>query len=116
MKVGDTPRTREGKEEGRGNGSGSNRYVRPSALLDSLREQCGPLIRRSQYDWTGTIDWSSYLTIPTALSFREEIGGEERVMGYCRSLALRGGKRLGKKWGTRVIYGDEAELVAAMVS
>ena len=30
----------------------------------------------------------------TALDFREWLGGEVRINGYCRALAIRGGERL----------------------
>lgn len=42
-----------------------------------------------QYGWTGTQDWTPYMTIPAALKFRKSIGGEDRIMAYCHSLAVK---------------------------
>jgi hypothetical protein len=41
-----------------------------------------------QYEWNGTCDWSSFMTIANAIEWREEIGGEERIMEYCHTLAI----------------------------
>lgn len=38
--------------------------------------------------------------ISTALDFREWLGGEVRINTYCRSLAIRGGRRLAEILGT----------------
>lgn len=59
------------------------------------------------------------MTIPDAIKWREEIGGEERIMKYCHSLAVQGGRRLRKLWGTDIIENadlGQGELTAAMVS
>jgi hypothetical protein len=68
-----------------------------------------------KYDWTGTVDWSPYLTVPDCIALRKEWGGEERIRKYCRDLAIRGGRRIAERWGTRVMSGDKDELTAAMV-
>ncbi|KAF9649870.1 PLP-dependent transferase [Thelephora ganbajun] len=47
-----------------------------------------------QFEWTGTHDPVPYLSIGPALDFREWLGGEVTINGYCRDLAIRGGKRL----------------------
>lgn len=36
----------------------------------------------------------------TALDFREWLGGEASINGYCRDLAIRGGERLAEILGT----------------
>jgi len=40
-----------------------------------------------------------YYTHP-ALDFRKWLGGEEKINEYCRSLAIRGGKKLAETIGT----------------
>lgn len=39
----------------------------------------------------------------TALDFRGWLGGEAKINGYCRDLAVRGGKRLAEIFGTEEI-------------
>ena len=39
-------------------------------------------------------------SVYTALDFREWLGGEVKINGYCRDLAIRGGKRLAEVLGT----------------
>jgi hypothetical protein len=38
-----------------------------------------------------------------ALEFRQWLGGEHKINAYCHNLALAGGKRLAKLWGTRLM-------------
>lgn len=38
--------------------------------------------------------------VHTALDFREWLGEEVKINGYCRDLAIRGGKRLAEILGT----------------
>ena len=38
--------------------------------------------------------------VRTALDFREWLGGEAKINGYCRDLAIRGGKTLAEILGT----------------
>ena len=38
--------------------------------------------------------------VRAALDFRQWLGGEEKINGYCRDLAIRGGKRLAEVLGT----------------
>ncbi|KAF7325620.1 Aminotran-5 domain-containing protein [Mycena kentingensis (nom. inval.)] len=56
-----------------------------------------------QYNWNGTIDFVSPLSIIPALEFREWIGGEHKINEYCHEVAMRGGKRLAEILGTRVL-------------
>ncbi|GMK58918.1 hypothetical protein CspeluHIS016_0603600 [Cutaneotrichosporon spelunceum] len=69
-----------------------------------------------QFSWNGTADFTSYLTIPDTLKFRESIGGEDRIIAYNHSLAVAGGKRLAKRWGTRFMDNDKGELTACMAN
>lgn len=48
-------------------------------------------------------------------AFREWLGGEEAINGYCHKLALEGGKRLAEVMGTRVLD-ESGELTLNMVS
>jgi len=55
------------------------------------------------------------MTIADAIKFREDIGGEERIMQYNHTLAVQGGRRLRKLWGTDIMENPDGELTAAMV-
>lgn len=87
-----------------------------------------------QYEWTGTQNWTPLFSVLPAIEFRKSIGGEQRIMDYCQSLAIecvpiassanlcwyddRGGKRLKKKWGplTCIMDTKPASLTVAMVN
>ncbi|MCJ1405625.1 hypothetical protein MMC11_008853 [Xylographa trunciseda] len=56
------------------------------------------------FDYVGTIDNTNYLCVPSALSFRSTVcGGEDKIMSYCRELALTGGDRAAEILGTEVM-------------
>lgn len=58
------------------------------------------------------------MTIADAIKFREDIGGEERIMQYNHTLAVQGGRRLRKLWRTDIMENaklEDGELTAAMV-
>ncbi|EDR07491.1 uncharacterized protein LACBIDRAFT_298401 [Laccaria bicolor S238N-H82] len=59
-----------------------------------------------QFEWNGTIDFTSYLSVVPALEFRAWLGGEEKINAYCHDLAIKGGKRLAELFGTRVMDSD----------
>ena len=42
-----------------------------------------------QYEWNGTCDWSSFMSVADAIQWRKDIGGEERIKDYCHSLAVQ---------------------------
>ncbi|KAK8850714.1 hypothetical protein IAR55_004634 [Kwoniella newhampshirensis] len=69
-----------------------------------------------QYQWNGTIDWTPFFSITKAFEFRRSIGGEERIRKYNHSLAVEGGKRVAKLWGTQIMENPDGELTAAMVN
>nr|XP_019007744.1 uncharacterized protein I206_07378 [Kwoniella pini CBS 10737]OCF46525.1 hypothetical protein I206_07378 [Kwoniella pini CBS 10737] len=69
-----------------------------------------------QFQWTGTTDWTPFMSITDAIEFRRSIGGEKRIMQYCHTLAVQGGKRLRKKWGTEIMDTPKGELTAAMTN
>lgn len=59
------------------------------------------------------------MTIADAIKFRQDIGGEDRIMEYNHSLAVQGGRRLRKIWGTSILENanlTDGELTCAMVS
>lgn len=56
------------------------------------------------------------MTILDVIKFREEIGGEDRIIAYNHSLAVAGGKRLAKRWGTQVMDNANGEYTACMVN
>ncbi|KAF5379469.1 hypothetical protein D9615_006556 [Tricholomella constricta] len=68
-----------------------------------------------QYEWNGTIDYTSYLSVAPALDFRNWLGGEHKINAYCHDLALKGGKRLAEILGTRVMDPD-GELTLNMAN
>lgn len=53
------------------------------------------------------MDYSPYMTIPAALKFREEVGGEEAIMSYNHRLAVNGGSYLAKVFGTEVLQDED---------
>ncbi|KAJ3513808.1 hypothetical protein NLJ89_g2748 [Agrocybe chaxingu] len=68
-----------------------------------------------QHEWTGTIDWTSHLTIADALDYRAWLGGEEKINAYCHNLALKGGKVLAEILKTQVMDPD-GEFTLNMVN
>ncbi|ODM97045.1 hypothetical protein Ocin01_09636 [Orchesella cincta] len=55
------------------------------------------------------MDYSTYMTVPTALQFREEAGGEAAIMKYNHDLAYNGGKRMAEMFGTDIMQ-DENQI------
>ncbi|KAM0755019.1 PLP-dependent transferase [Meredithblackwellia eburnea MCA 4105] len=92
----------------------------PSGLYYAPRDSSDELGAPGWLDefvWNGTIDWSSYLSIPAALEFRKTIcGGEERIYDYCHTLAKEGGREVAKILGTETMENleGEGELVGTM--
>lgn len=54
-----------------------------------MRTDWTGIVDRLQYEWTGTQDWTPYFSITPAIAFRESIGGEDRIMRYCHTLAVQ---------------------------
>ncbi|CAN3503169.1 hypothetical protein DICA1_E27138 [Diutina catenulata] len=70
-----------------------------------------------QFGFIGTLNFSSYGSIPAALAFRQnECGGEENIRAYCYDLAREAGQFLASKWGTSVLENDASSLSTAMVN
>jgi len=53
-----------------------------------------------EFSWTGTQDYSAFLSMQSALDFRQQIGGDEAIMNYIHELAITGGNLLAKRWNT----------------
>ncbi|KWU45260.1 PLP-dependent transferase [Rhodotorula sp. JG-1b] len=74
----------------------------------------------NEHSWSGTVDWSPYLSVAAALDFRRDVlGGEERIYQYCFDLAVQGGELVAAKLGTNVMRNatpEEGELIATMVN
>ncbi|KAF7369731.1 Aminotran-5 domain-containing protein [Mycena venus] len=68
-----------------------------------------------QYNWNGTIDFVPPLSITAALEFREWLGGEDAINGYCHDMAMRGGAHLASLFGTRVLD-ETGEFTCNMVN
>ncbi|THH15703.1 hypothetical protein EW146_g4814 [Bondarzewia mesenterica] len=68
-----------------------------------------------QFGWTGTRDLAPYLSVNSALDFREWLGGEKKINDYCHALALEGGKRLAEVMGTQVLD-ETGEMTLNMVN
>lgn len=57
-----------------------------------------------QFDYTGTIDNTSYLCVAEAIKWREEVcGGEQAIIEYNTKLTQDGGKVVAKILGTEVL-------------
>ncbi|KAL7415115.1 PLP-dependent transferase [Mrakia frigida] len=69
-----------------------------------------------QFDWTGTIDFSPFLSISPAMDFRDWLGGEQAITIYCHDLALKGGARMAELLGTGIMDNKKGELTANMVN
>lgn len=59
----------------------------------------------TNFTFVGTADDSPYLCIPEALAYRESIGGEKAILGYCHDLARKGGEKYKQILGTKTLFG-----------
>ena len=69
-----------------------------SSENDVLTEGGMPYLRRFAY--TGTKDFTGYISISDAFKFREMLGGDEVINGYTHELARSAGDYLVGLWGT----------------
>jgi selenocysteine lyase/cysteine desulfurase len=67
-----------------------------------------------EFSWTGTQDYSAYLSVSASLDFRTQVGGDEAIMNYIHQLAVQGGNLLAKKWNTDLLI--QEDMIAAMVN
>lgn len=64
----------------------------------------------------GTIDNSPYLCIPAAIKYRESIGGEKAIRGYCHQLAKKAAYRTAEMLGTEVLDNSTGSLTKCCLS
>lgn len=58
----------------------------------------------NNFEFTGTTDRSSYLCVPAAIKWRQDVlGGEARIIEYTQTLAKEGGKKAAQILGTEVL-------------
>ncbi|KAG0297405.1 hypothetical protein BGZ96_006585 [Linnemannia gamsii] len=69
----------------------------------------------NEFAYAGTQDYSSILSILSALQFRKQYG-EDAIISYTHSLAVEGGKAMAKILGTHTLTGDNDDQVANMVN
>ena len=67
----------------------------------------------SNFVYTGTRDYTSFLCLESALAFRARIGGEEAIRTYIHNLAWWAGSHLSALWGTTTIFPEF--MVGSMV-
>lgn len=60
-----------------------------------------------RYLYTGTRDYTGFVTLPTSLEFRSYLGGSGNIYEYCHGLAIAGGDILSKSWGTSLLIPNE---------
>lgn len=59
------------------------------------------------------MDFSPYMTVPAALKFREDIGGEQAIMSHNHRLAIDGGSYLAHVLNTEIL--QDEDQIANMV-
>ncbi|KAL1738158.1 hypothetical protein HDZ31DRAFT_78590, partial [Schizophyllum fasciatum] len=69
-----------------------------------------------QHDWTGTIDWTNFFSIPAGIKFREWLGGEEAINAYTHKIAYEGGKRIAEILQTEMMYPEDNGMELSMVN
>jgi hercynylcysteine S-oxide lyase len=80
---------------------------------------------RKGFNWIGTYDMSSLLCVKVALTFRQQLGGEDKIIEYNHKLAVDGGNLIAKIWGPgawvlKGVEGDELtggdKLITSLVN
>ncbi|KAE9987103.1 hypothetical protein EG327_004001 [Venturia inaequalis] len=64
----------------------------------------------TNFEFTGTIDNAPYLCIPTALEYREKLGGEAAILKHCHTLARTAAKIVSEALGTEILENEEGTL------
>eukprot|EP01120_Amphizonella_sp_Union-15-10_P002702 TRINITY_DN13003_c0_g1_i1.p1 TRINITY_DN13003_c0_g1~~TRINITY_DN13003_c0_g1_i1.p1 ORF type:complete len:421 (-),score=53.81 TRINITY_DN13003_c0_g1_i1:105-1367(-) len=62
----------------------------------------------SEFLFSGTKDYTAYLTIPTAINFYNKIGGE-KIRNHNHQLAVWAGLELKKRWNTNFVFEETNE-------
>jgi len=78
--------------------------IHPAHINSGYRQ---PSDFQEEFFWTGTMDYSPYMTIPAALKFREDIGGENAIISYTHRLAVDGGNYIANVLGTEVLQDED---------
>ena len=63
----------------------------------------------TEFGFVGTMDFSSFLSVPAAADFRASLGGDEAIFQYIHDLSAHGGARAAAILGTEVLRGTEPE-------
>lgn len=69
-----------------------------------------------RFTFVGTLDFSTHLSTPYAVKFREDLGGEEVIRKYCFDLAKKVGAMGAHFFGTEVLENKAGTLTTAMVN
>ncbi|RYN32108.1 Hercynylcysteine sulfoxide lyase [Alternaria arborescens] len=64
----------------------------------------------ANFEFVGTIDNSPYLCVPTALKWRESIGGEDVIRNYCQTLVRQAAQHVAQVLGTEVMENSTGTL------
>lgn len=64
----------------------------------------------SNFEFVGTIDNAPYLCVPAALSWRENLGGEDVIRKYCWGIAREGAKLVAERLNTEVLENSTGTL------
>jgi selenocysteine lyase/cysteine desulfurase len=81
----------------------SHGFVPKQAKINSPLPKSSKSPFVANFEFVGTIDIAPYLCIPTALKWREELGGEEVVRNYCTTLVQSAAKHVSELLGTEVL-------------
>jgi len=54
-----------------------------------------------EFDWTGTRDFSAWLSVPDGIKFFKKLGSQ-RARSYCHNLAVREARKISAAWGTEL--------------
>ncbi|KAG0283080.1 hypothetical protein BGZ96_012551 [Linnemannia gamsii] len=63
----------------------------------------------NEFSWSGTLDYSTILSIEGALEFRKQYG-EDAIIHYCHRLAVEGGAKMAEILGTNVLTPHEHQV------
>lgn len=93
-------------------------YTPRGSGLMYVKKELQPLIHPTVISWNyqlgyqrefhqlGTIDYTNFLTFPTALEFRRRLG-EDRIINYMHNLAIKGAKILARLWNTEILVPED---------
>ncbi|KAI9494038.1 pyridoxal phosphate-dependent transferase [Zychaea mexicana] len=93
--------------------------VHPSVINYAYKDESDSGVSTTfelEFEWPGTVDFSTYLCVGDALDFRNSLGGEEAIQSYCNDLARQGGQLLAEALGTEVLENVDNSLTVAMTN